>query len=187
MEKEEMTKQEENMVIGYTTGVFDLFHIGHLNLLNNAKGMCDKLIVGVTVDELMKYKGKEAMIPFEDRIEIVRACRYVDAAVPQYDMDKLSACRKLGASILFVGDDWYETDKWKTYEEEFGKAGIRIVYFPYTRGISSTKITQALKQVRGWTSPVSEGTSQLHGPETKEGLETVRAEEENQGSPEDQK
>ena len=95
------------MIIGYTTGVFDLFHIGHLNLLKNAKGMCDKLIVGVTTDDLVLYKGKQALIPFEDRIEIVRSCRYVDAAVPQYDMDKLTACKKLGATILFVGDDWY--------------------------------------------------------------------------------
>ena len=99
------------MTIGYTTGVYDLFHIGHLNLLKNAKGMCDKLIVGVTIDELVAYKGKKAMIPFEDRIEIVRSCKYVDAAVPQYDMDKLAACKKLGASFLFVGDDWYGTEK----------------------------------------------------------------------------
>lgn len=140
------------MVIGYTTGVYDLFHIGHLNLLKNAKGMCDKLIVGVTVDRLVSYKGKKAFIPFEDRIEIVRSCRYVDAVVPQYDMDKLAACRKLGASLLFVGDDWYGSDKWKEYEKSFLKEGIRIVYFPYTKGISSTKITEALHQVRGWTS-----------------------------------
>ena len=80
-----------NKIIGYTTGVYDLFHIGHLNLLKNAKGMCDYLVVGVTVDELVAYKGKQSMIPFEDRIEIVRSCKYVDAAVPQYDMDKLSA------------------------------------------------------------------------------------------------
>lgn len=71
------------MIIGYTTGVYDLFHIGHLNLLKNARGMCDRLIVGVTVDELVSYKGKSAMIPFEDRIEIVRSIKYVDAAVPQ--------------------------------------------------------------------------------------------------------
>ena len=93
------------MTIGYTAGVFDLFHIGHLTLLKNAKGLCDKLIVGVTVDELVAYKGKHAIIPFSDRIEIVRSIRYVDAAVPQYDMDKLTMCKKLGASILFVGDD----------------------------------------------------------------------------------
>ena len=97
------------MVIGYTAGVYDLFHIGHLNLLKNAKGMCDKLIVGVTTDDLVTYKGKHAMIPFEDRIEIVRNIKCVDAAVPQRDMDKLAMCKKLGATILFVGDDWYGT------------------------------------------------------------------------------
>ena len=140
------------MVIGYTTGVYDLFHIGHLNLLKNAKGMCDKLIVGVTVDELVSYKGKSALIPFEDRIEIVRSIKYVDAAIPQYDMDKLSACKKLGASLLFVGDDWYATEKWQQYEKEFQSAGIRIVYFPYTKGVSSTKIAAALKVARGWTT-----------------------------------
>lgn len=139
------------MVIGYTTGVYDLFHIGHLNLLKNAKGMCDKLVVGVTVDELVQYKGKQSMIPFEDRIEIIRSIKYVDAAVPQYDMDKLAACRKIGASMLFVGDDWYGTKKWEQYEESFSKEGIKIVYFPYTKGISSTKISEALHAVRGWT------------------------------------
>lgn len=138
-----------DMIIGYTTGVYDLFHVGHLNLLKNAKGMCDKLVVGVTVDELVAYKGKRAMIPFEDRIEIVRSCQYVDAAVPQYDMDKLAACKKLGASVLFVGDDWYGTEKWRKYEEDFACEGIRIVYFPYTKGISSTKITAALNSMRG--------------------------------------
>ena len=138
------------MTIGYTTGVYDLFHIGHLTLLKNCKGLCDKLIVGVTVDDLVAYKGKHAMIPFEDRIEIVRSCKYVDAAVPQYDMDKLASCKKLGASVLFVGDDWYGTEKWKEYEKEFTKEGIKIVYFPYTKGVSSTKITEALKNTRGW-------------------------------------
>ncbi len=136
------------MTIGYTTGVYDLFHIGHLNLLKNAKGMCDKLIVGITVDELVSYKGKKAMIPFEDRIEIVRSCKYVDAAVPQYDMDKLAACKKLGADFLFVGDDWYATDKWREYEREFNEANIQIIYFPYTQGMSSTQIRKALQAVR---------------------------------------
>lgn len=132
------------MIIGYTAGVFDLFHIGHLNLLKNAKGFCDKLVVGVTVDDLVAYKGKCAVIPFEDRIEIVRSIKYVDAAVPQYDMDKLLACKKLGAFVLFVGDDWYATDKWKEYEQKFDRENIKIIYFPYTKGISSTRISSKL-------------------------------------------
>ncbi len=136
------------MTIGYTTGVYDLFHIGHLNLFKNAKGLCDKLIVGITVDELVSYKGKQAMIPFEDRIEIVRSCKYVDAVVPQYDMDKLTACKKLGASVLFVGDDWYATEKWQEYERQFVVEGIKIVYFPYTQGTSSTQIRKALDSIR---------------------------------------
>ncbi len=136
------------MIIGYTAGVYDLFHVGHLNLLKNAKGMCDKLVVGVTTDDLVTYKGKRALIPFEDRIEIVRSIKYVDAAIPQYDMDKLAACKKLGAEILFVGDDWYGTEKWKDYEKEFSENGIRIVYFPYTKGVSSTIISKTLGVVR---------------------------------------
>ena len=138
----------KSLTIGYTTGVYDLFHIGHLNLLKNAKGMCDKLIVGVTIDELVEYKGKKAFIPFEDRIEIVRSIKYVDAAVPQYDMDKLTACKKLGASILFVGDDWYGTEKWEHYEKEFAANNIKIVYLPYTKGVSSTKFNNALFNLR---------------------------------------
>lgn len=136
------------MTIGYTAGVYDLFHIGHLNLMKNAKGMCDKLVVGVTTDDLVLYKGKRALIPYEDRIEIVRSIKYVDAVVPQEDMDKLTMCKKLGAKMLFVGDDWYGTDKWHKYEKEFDEAGIRIIYFPYTKGVSSTKIRKALEVLR---------------------------------------
>lgn len=137
------------MIIGYTAGVYDLFHIGHLNLLKNAKGMCDKLIVGVTVDELVSYKNKKAFIPYEERIEMVRSCKYVDAVVPQENMDKLSMCKKLGASYLFVGDDWYGTEEWENYEKEFKENNIKIIYFPYTNGISSTKIREILKVQRG--------------------------------------
>ena len=150
------------MIIGYTAGVYDLFHIGHLNLLKNAKGLCDKLIVGVTVDDLVEYKGKRSLIPFEDRIEIVRSIRYVDAAVPQYDMDKLTMCKKLGAYILFVGDDWYGTEKWKEYERNFAQCGIKIIYFPYTKGVSSTKITEALKNTRGWIMPDMKSATTKH-------------------------
>ncbi len=143
------------MVIGYTTGVFDLFHVGHVNLLKNAKGMCDRLVVGVTVDELVAYKGKHPVIPFADRIEMVRACRYVDVAIPQYDMDKVTACKKLGASCLFVGDDWYETDRWQAYEKELMEVGVRVVYFPYTRSVSSTMLVEEMKE----DIPVQSGES----------------------------
>ena len=138
------------MIIGYTSGVFDLFHIGHLNLLKNAKGMCDKLIVGVTTDDLSLYKGKKPLIPFEDRFEIVRSIKYVDAAVPQETMDKAEMCKKLKASVLFVGDDWYRTQKWESIELELIELGVKVVYFPYTKGVSSSAISKALKDTRGW-------------------------------------
>ena len=130
------------MIIGYTTGVFDLFHIGHLSLLRNAKSMCDKLIVGVTTDELVSYKGKKTIVPFSERIEIIRSCRYVDLAIPQNDMDKLNACKKLKANILFVGDDWYGTEKWKKYEKELEQEGINVIYFPRIQNHSSTELKQ---------------------------------------------
>ncbi len=136
------------MIIGYTAGVFDLFHIGHLNLLKGAKGLCDKLIVGVSTDELVQYKGKTPVIPFADRIEIIRSIKYVDAAVAQENMDKLEMCKRLKASIMFVGDDWYDSEKWQDYERQFDEAGIKIVYFPYTKNISSTQISKALKHLR---------------------------------------
>lgn len=144
-------KNKPEDIIGYTAGVYDLFHMGHLNLLKNAKGLCDKLVVGVSVDELVKYKGKEALIPFVERAEIVRACRYVDLVVPQEDMDKITMCKKLGASYLFVGDDWYGSDQWEEYEKEAKASGIKIIYFPYTKSVSSTRIREALKHGRGWT------------------------------------
>jgi glycerol-3-phosphate cytidylyltransferase len=136
------------VIIGYTTGVYDLFHIGHLNLLRNAKGLCDRLIVGVTVDELVALKYKRAVIPFAERMEIVRSVRYVDAVVPQETMDKFESWKKLKYDILFVGDDWYETEKWQQLEEQLRREGVRIVYFPYTKGTSSTLLNEALVQLR---------------------------------------
>ena len=90
------------MNIGYTTGVYDLFHMGHVRLLRNARELCDKLIVGVTVDEMVAYKGKQAVIPFEQRVEVVASCRYVDLVVPQYDMNKIDAVKKLKANTLIA-------------------------------------------------------------------------------------
>ncbi len=136
------------MTIGYTTGVFDLFHIGHLNLLKNAKGLCDKLIVGVTTDELVSYKGKKAVIPFEERLEIVRNIQYVDAVIPQESMDKMENWKKLKYDVMFVGDDWYNTPKWEDFEVQFKAVGVKIVFFPYTKGTSSTLINDVLKNLR---------------------------------------
>jgi glycerol-3-phosphate cytidylyltransferase len=136
------------MIMGYTSGVYDLFHIGHLNLLRNAKSMCDKLIVGVTTDELVKYKNSKAVIPFEERMEIVRSIEYVDAVVAQEDMNKYEIWKKLKFDIMFVGDDWYESDKWNSIEEKLNDVNVRVVYFPYTKGTSSTLINKTLLNIR---------------------------------------
>lgn len=133
------------MTIGYTTGVFDLFHIGHLNILKKAKEQCDYLIVGVSIDNLVLYKDKLPIIPFEERIEIVRAIKYVDKVIPQTDMDKMAAWENLHFNVMFVGDDWKNTPKWNDYEKRFEKVGVKIVYFPYTKTTSSTIIRETLE------------------------------------------
>lgn len=136
------------MIIGYTTGVFDLFHIGHLNLLRKAKEQCDHLVVGVSTDDLVMYKHKHAVIPFEERIEIVKAIRYVDEVVPQINMNKMEAWENLHFNVMFVGDDWKGTPKWNAYEQQFSEVGVKIVYFPYTQGTSSTLINEVLIKLR---------------------------------------
>lgn len=136
------------MKIGYTTGVYDLFHVGHLNLLKRAKERCDYLIVGVTVDELVAYKHKKAVIPFEERQAIVEAIRYVDKVVPQTSMDKMEAWREHKFDVMFVGDDWKGTDKWNEYERQFKEVGVEIEYFPYTKGTSSTLLNEVLIKLR---------------------------------------
>ena len=135
-------------IIGYTSGVYDLFHIGHLNLLKNAKGLCDKLIVGVSVDELVAYKHKRAVIPFQERLELVRSIKYVDTAIPQDDLDKFKMWEKLHFDVLFVGDDWFKSERWQEMEKKFDEVGVRVVYFPYTKGTSSTLLTEALARLR---------------------------------------
>lgn len=135
-------------IIGYTTGVYDLFHVGHLNILSQAKSICDKLIVGVTTDKLVKYKFKKSVIPFKERCKIVESIKYVDCVVPQINHDKLEAYNRYKFDIMFVGDDWYKTDKWTFYEEELKKFNVKIIYFPYTKGTSSTLINNTLKKLR---------------------------------------
>jgi len=137
------------MKIGYTSGVFDLFHIGHLNLLKNAKGLCDRLIVGVTTDELiLRYKKKKAVIPFDERIEIVRNIGFVDSVVPQETMNKFEMWERLKFDIMFVGDDWFKSEKWNAFEKQFARVDVRIIFFPYTKGTSSTIINNILQKER---------------------------------------
>lgn len=136
------------MVIGYTTGVYDLFHIGHLNLLRRAKAECDRLIVGVTTDELsFTRKGKYPIVPFEERLAIIESLRCVDQAVPQEHMDKVSAWRELQFHKMFVGDDWRGSKSWTKLEAEFAAHRVEIVYFPYTQHTSSTKLRSIVDEL----------------------------------------
>lgn len=127
--------------IGYTTGVFDMFHIGHLNVLQRAKEMCDYLIVGVSTDECVEdYKHKKPVIPYAQRAAVVSAIRYVDEVVPQATMDKMEFLRHRHFDVMFHGDDWKGTELYKRYEEEFAKYGAVIEYLPHTEGVSSTML-----------------------------------------------
>lgn len=138
----------EKKIIGYTTGVYDMFHIGHLNVIKNAKAQCDYLIVGVSTDELVeKEKNKTPVISFEERKAIVEAIRYVDKVVPQLDKNKFKAWENLHFDKMFVGSDWKGTPQWEKYEEEFSPVGVEIVYLQHTDGISSTKLTGVIKDI----------------------------------------
>lgn len=131
--------------IGYTTGVFDLFHIGHLNILRRAKEQCDYLIVGVSTDDLVEtYKHKRPVIPFEERIEIVKSIRYVDEVVPQTSMDKLVAWEKLHFNVVFHGSDWKGSSMYSEVEEKLKRVGVDMVFLPHTAGVSSTIISNRL-------------------------------------------
>ena len=146
---EQFLNMHEPIKVGYTTGVYDLFHIGHLNLLRKAKAQCDYLIVGVSTDELVSYKHKQAVIPFVERKEIVAAIKYVDEVVTQENMNKMEAWEKYHFDVMFVGDDWKGTDKWNKIEADLNAVGAEVVYFPYTKGTSSTLINETLHKLRG--------------------------------------
>lgn len=133
--------------VGYTTGIFDLFHIGHLNLLKNAKSLCDMLIVGVTTDELaFQLKGKKPIIPFQERIEIVNNIIWVDETIPEKEDDKYKAWEVLHFDVIFKGDDWKGTEKWTQLESAFKNVGVEVIYLPYTKHTSSTLIRDVLEK-----------------------------------------
>ena len=135
------------MVIGYTTGVYDMFHIGHLNIIRRAKEQCDYLIVGVSTDELVQRdKNKTPIIPYADRAAIVEAIKYVDQVVPQEDKNKFGAWEKYHFNKMFVGSDWKGTDAWNRFEKQFVPVGVEIVYLDHTDGISSTILRERLNE-----------------------------------------
>ena len=132
--------------IGYTTGVYDMFHVGHLNILKRAKEQCEFLIVGVTTDELcFSRKQKYPIINENDRMAIVSSIRYVDKVVPQENMDKFEAVKKYQVDAVFVGSDWKGTAAWNEYEKEFAKLGCKVVYLEHTDGISSTILRERIQ------------------------------------------
>ena len=135
------------MIIGYTTGVFDMFHVGHLNILRRAKEQCDYLIVGVSTDVVVEsYKHHIPIIPYEQRAAIVEAIRYVDEVVPQTSMNKTEFLRQRHFDIMFHGDEWKGTDLYNQYEKEFEQYGAKIVYLSHTDGISSTMLRETVRK-----------------------------------------
>jgi glycerol-3-phosphate cytidylyltransferase len=137
---------EKKYKVGYTTGVFDLFHIGHLNILRRAKEQCEYLIVGVSTDELVQsYKHKTPVVPFEERFAIVEAIRYVDKVVPQISMDKSDAWNVLHFDAVFHGDDWKGSSMYNEVEEKMREIGVELVFLPHIAGTSSTLIADKLR------------------------------------------
>lgn len=127
------------MRIVYTAGTFDLLHIGHVRIIRAAQGFGDRLIVGVSTDELVQsYKGKTPVVPFDERMEMVRALRDVDAVVAQHDQDKFAAWERMRFNVWVVGDDWFGTPKYEEYRHKLEAVGVHCVFVPYTSGVSST-------------------------------------------------
>ena len=138
----------KNDIVGYTTGVFDLFHIGHLRLLQKAKSSCDRLIVGVSTDELVDtYKNKKPIIPYEERVEIVSALKCVDEVVPQIHRDKIAAYHEIKFDVMFVGSDWKDSELFNAVESELAEYGVNVVYFEYTTHVSSTSLKSTLQAI----------------------------------------
>lgn len=134
-------------IIGYTTGVFDLFHIGHLNILKQAKEHCDYLIVGVSTDEnVREYKNKTPVIPYEQRAAIVAAIKYVDEVVPQTNMNKLEAWNRLHYDILFHGDDWKNSKMYNEIVEDLSNVGVKVVFLKHTDGISTSDLYKKIRK-----------------------------------------
>ncbi len=138
------------MKIGYTTGIFDLFHKGHVNFLKAAKSFCDFLIVGATTDELSEQEKKQTpIINLEDRIAVLSACKYVDLAIPHNNSDKIRAWNKIKFDVLIIGDDWYDSESYNMFEKQLKEKGVKVIYVPYTKGVSVTILRERISQGKG--------------------------------------
>ncbi|MGY1601015.1 adenylyltransferase/cytidyltransferase family protein [Geodermatophilus sp. SYSU D00815] len=137
-------------VIGYAPGAYDLFHIGHLNLLRHARAHCDHLIAGVVSDEMLVLtKGRAPVVPLAERLEIVRSLSIVDDVHAEVVPDKLDTWREVGFDVIFKGDDWRGTPKGDRLERDFAAVGVEVRYFPYTVHTSSTALRRALAALEG--------------------------------------
>ncbi|MFF5444908.1 adenylyltransferase/cytidyltransferase family protein [Streptomyces sp. NPDC012888] len=150
--------------VGYAPGAYDLFHIGHLNILRHARSQCDYLVAGVVSDEMAELaKGRRPMIPLVERLEIVRSVKYVDAAFVETVPDKVETWKQVRFDVLFKGDDWRGTAKGDKLEADFAAVGVDVVYFPYTVHTSSTQLRRALDALAGpaLTEPLAPVTAEL--------------------------
>ncbi|AWZ08106.1 MULTISPECIES: adenylyltransferase/cytidyltransferase family protein [unclassified Streptomyces] len=132
-------------VVGYASGVFDLFHIGHVNLLRHARGQCDHLVAGVLTDEAAGHKGHAPVVPLHERLEIVSSVKFVDEAVVDTTLEKMEAWRQVGFHRLFKGEDWKGTLRGAQWERDFAEVGVEVVYLPYTMHVSSTTLRKLLQ------------------------------------------
>lgn len=131
--------------IGFTDGVYDMFHVGHLNMIKEAKKHCDFLIVGVHSDEIVEgYKKRKTVINEDDRCAIIEAIKYVDKAVINRTRDKMELFELHHFDVVFIGDDWKGTERWNNFEKVLGEVGVSVEYIPYTKGISTTQIREKL-------------------------------------------
>ena len=134
-------------VIGYTQGTFDMFHIGHLNLIKNAKRHCDYLVVGVNSDDLVEsYKNKRPIKPLDERVEIMRAIKYVDEVIVTNTLDKKEIWEKVRFNEIYIGDDWKGNERWEKTGKEMEQLGAKLVFLPYTKDTSSTMLREKLKE-----------------------------------------
>ena len=138
-----MSKQK----IGFTDGVYDMFHVGHLNMIREAKKRCDYLIVGVHSDEIVEgYKNRKTIINEQDRREIVGAIKDVDKAVINYTRDKIKLWELYHFDTIFIGDDWKGTERWNNFEKVLAEIGVTVEYIPYTQGISTTQLRKTISE-----------------------------------------